>query len=109
LIIRNCCTVLAGFLYSPLQFYGARLLLGMAEAGFFPIVILYLSSWFPARVRAAALSGMIVAVPISFVIRAPLSVACITHENDSSKILIQTLMFGRLGSEESAYGSSANA
>lgn len=78
MIIWGCCTVLMGFVNSPLQFYGARLLLGMAEAGFFPIVILYLSSWFPARVRAAALSGMIVAVPISFVISAPLSAACMS-------------------------------
>ena len=78
LIIWGCCTVLVGFVNSPLQFYGARMLLGMAEAGFFPIVILYLSGWFPARVRAAAMSGMIVAVPISFVISAPLSAACMS-------------------------------
>jgi ACS family tartrate transporter-like MFS transporter len=63
---------------TPIEFYGARFLLGMAEAGFFPIVILYLSNWFPARVRAAALSGLIVAVPVSFVISAPLSAACMS-------------------------------
>jgi MFS transporter, ACS family, tartrate transporter len=78
LIIWGCCTVLLGFVNSPIQFYGARFLLGMAEAGFFPIVILYLSNWFPARVRAAALSGLIVAVPVSFVISAPLSTACMS-------------------------------
>ena len=78
LVIWGCCTVLVGFVNSPVQFYGARLLLGMAEAGFFPIVILYLSSWFPAKARAAALSGLIVAVPVSFVISAPLSAACMS-------------------------------
>lgn len=78
LVIWGCCTVLLGFVNTPIQFYGARLLLGMAEAGFFPIVILYLSNWFPARARAAALSGLIVAVPVSFVISAPLSAACMS-------------------------------
>jgi ACS family tartrate transporter-like MFS transporter len=78
LIIWGCCTVLLGFVKTPFQFYSARFLLGMAEAGFFPIVIVYLSNWFPARVRAAALSGLIVAVPVSFVISAPLSAACMS-------------------------------
>jgi ACS family tartrate transporter-like MFS transporter len=78
LVIWGCCTVLLGFVNTPIEFYGARFLLGMAEAGFFPIVILYLSNWFPARVRAAALSGLIVAVPVSFVISAPLSAACMS-------------------------------
>ncbi len=78
LIIWGCCTCLLGFIKTPLEFYGARFLLGMAEAGFFPIVILYLSNWFPPRVRAAALSGLIVAVPVSFVISAPVSAACMS-------------------------------
>ena len=78
LIIWGCCTVGVGFVNTTLEFYGARFLLGMAEAGFFPIVILYLSSWFPAQVRAGALSGLIVAVPVSFMISAPLSAACMS-------------------------------
>lgn len=78
MIIWGCCTVLLGFIRTPWEFYGARFLLGMAEAGFFPIVILYLSNWFPPRVRAGALSGLIVAVPVSFVISAPLSAACMS-------------------------------
>lgn len=78
LVIWGCCTVLVGFVNTPLEFYGARFALGMAEAGFFPIVILYLSNWFPARVRAGALSGLIVAAPVSFVISAPVSAACMS-------------------------------
>jgi MFS transporter, ACS family, tartrate transporter len=50
---------------TPLQFYGARFLLGLAEAGFFPGVIVYLTHWFPARDRARALSCFLIATPIA--------------------------------------------
>ena len=42
------------FVQGPLSFYAVRFLLGIAEAGFFPGMILYLSYWFPARERARA-------------------------------------------------------
>ena len=42
-----------------------RFLLGMAEAGFFPGVIFYLSEWFPARLRARVISRFYVALPLS--------------------------------------------
>ena len=44
------------FVKTPTQFYGVRFLLGLAEAGFFPGVIVYLSHWFPTRHRARAMS-----------------------------------------------------
>jgi MFS family permease len=44
------------FVQTPLQFYGIRFLLGVAEAGFFPGIIFYLSSWFPTKERASAVS-----------------------------------------------------
>jgi ACS family tartrate transporter-like MFS transporter len=50
---------------TPLEFYGARFLLGLAEAGFFPGVIVYLTHWFPARDRARALSCFLIATPIA--------------------------------------------
>ncbi len=50
---------------TPLQFYGVRFLLGLAEAGFFPGVIVYLTHWFPARDRARALSCFLIATPIA--------------------------------------------
>src|ERR1700748_2556900 len=40
------------FVHSPASFYGCRFLLGLAEAGFAPGMIFYLSLWFPAAVRA---------------------------------------------------------
>jgi MFS transporter, ACS family, tartrate transporter len=48
-----------------LQFYGARFLLGLAEAGFFPGVIVYLTHWFPSRDRARALSWFLIGTPIA--------------------------------------------
>src|ERR1700689_4703842 len=63
---------LTGLIHTAMQFYWARFLLGVAEAGFFPGVIVYLTHWFPMRERALAMSGLIVAVPISLAIGAPL-------------------------------------
>jgi MFS family permease len=57
---------------TPHQFYAVRFLLGMAEAGFFPGVIYYLSLWFPVEYRARAISGIIVGIPLSQVLGAPL-------------------------------------
>jgi len=53
------------FVRTPLQFYTMRFLLGVAEAGFFPGVIFYLSEWFPARLRARVISRFYVALPLS--------------------------------------------
>jgi ACS family tartrate transporter-like MFS transporter len=55
------------FVKTPLEFYVARFLLGMAEAGFFPGVVYYLSQWFPANVRARTVSRFYVALPLSSV------------------------------------------
>jgi ACS family tartrate transporter-like MFS transporter len=55
------------------SFYVLRFLLGAAEAGFFPGIILYLTYWFPTAYRGRILAAFIVAVPISTVIGAPLS------------------------------------
>jgi ACS family tartrate transporter-like MFS transporter len=78
LVTWGIATVLVGFVRTPMQFYTARFVLGLAEAGFFPVVIIYLAQWFPLRMRARAFSGLVLAVPISFVIGAPLSAACLS-------------------------------
>jgi MFS family permease len=57
---------------TPTQFYVARFVLGVAEAGLFPGVIHYLSQWFPESHRARALSGFIVAIPLAQVLGGPL-------------------------------------
>jgi D-galactonate transporter len=61
------------FVSSPASFYGVRFLLGVAEAGFFPGMILYLSYWFPARERAKAVGFFMSAIAISYAIGAPIS------------------------------------
>jgi ACS family tartrate transporter-like MFS transporter len=53
------------FVRTPLEFNVLRFLLGMAEAGFFPGVLYYLTLWFPARVRARAVSRFYIALPLS--------------------------------------------
>lgn len=53
--------------------YVLRVLLGIAEAGFFPGIILYLTYWFPARERGLMTGAFMLAIPISTVIGAPLS------------------------------------
>ncbi|MGB6690291.1 MAG: MFS transporter, partial [Terracidiphilus sp.] len=53
------------FVRTPLEFYSVRLLLGIAEAGFFPGVIYYLTLWFPASMRARAVSRFYIAYPLS--------------------------------------------
>lgn len=53
---------------TPSQFYGARFLLGLAEAGFFPGVIVYLTHWFPSRDRARALSYFLLGTPVAQVL-----------------------------------------
>jgi MFS transporter, ACS family, tartrate transporter len=55
------------------SFYILRFLLGVAEAGFFPGIILYLTYWYPAEYRARFLAAFAIAVPISTVIGAPVS------------------------------------
>ena len=54
-------------------FYALRFLLGVAEAGFFPGIILYLTYWYPAEYRARFLAAFAIAVPMSSVIGAPIS------------------------------------
>jgi MFS family permease len=54
-------------------FYGVRLLLGAAEAGFFPGIIFYLTLWFPAVYRARIVGLFMAAIPLSSLIGAPIS------------------------------------
>ena len=63
------------FVVGPYSFYAVRLLLGAAEAGFFPGVILYLTYWFPAEYRARIVAVFMVAIPISSFLGSPISAA----------------------------------
>jgi ACS family tartrate transporter-like MFS transporter len=60
------------FVTGPTSFYTMRLLLGLAEAGFFPGIILYLTYWFPAQYRARVMSAFILGAPLSAVLGGPI-------------------------------------
>ncbi|MDR3382112.1 MFS transporter [Cupriavidus basilensis] len=61
------------FVSSPTSFYVLRFLLGVAEAGFAPGVILYMTYWFPSERRAKALSMFFMAIPLAGIVGGPLS------------------------------------
>jgi MFS transporter, ACS family, tartrate transporter len=61
------------FVRTPAAFYLLRFLLGVAEAGFFPGVIYYLSLWYPTAHRARAIAAFMTAVPVTGLIGGPLS------------------------------------
>jgi D-galactonate transporter len=66
-------SALMAAVYDERSFYVVRFLLGVAEAGFFPGIILYLTYWYPAQYRARFLAAFALAVPVSTVIGAPIS------------------------------------
>ncbi|HVU24297.1 MAG TPA: MFS transporter [Opitutus sp.] len=64
---------LCAFIRTPTMFYTLRFLLGLAEAGFYPGIILYLTYWYPAARFGRATAAFMVAVPLSGVVGNPLS------------------------------------
>ncbi len=68
MITWGLIAAMTAFVTKPVHFYAIRFLLGLAEAGFFPGVIVYLTHWFPTRDRARALSIFLVASPIAMII-----------------------------------------
>jgi sugar phosphate permease len=61
------------FAHSATTFYALRFLLGVAEAGFFPGIVYYLTRWFPQSSRARALGVFYFGAPLAFIFGAPLS------------------------------------
>jgi len=68
--VISCCMI---FIRGPVSFYVMRFLLGAAEAGFFPGIILYMKHWFPASARARAVAWFMTANPIAGVVGSPIS------------------------------------
>ena len=66
-------TALMAFIHTAHEFYWVRFLVGAAEAGFFPAVIVYLSHWFRYRDRAKAIAVFYAASPLSYVVGSPLA------------------------------------
>ena len=66
-------TMAMAFIRTPHQFFTIRFLLGLAEAGFFPGIIVYLTHWFTYEDRAKAVAGFMAAIPLSFAVGSPIS------------------------------------
>jgi ACS family tartrate transporter-like MFS transporter len=79
LINWRSLTVLTALVHTPPQLYVARFVLGAAEGGFFPGVIVYLSHWFIQEDRAKATSNFMAAIPLSLVIGSPVEGWIIGH------------------------------
>jgi ACS family tartrate transporter-like MFS transporter len=73
MIAWGSLTALTALVHTPGQLYLARFILGAAEAGFFPGVIVYLSHWFIREDRAKATGNFMAAIPLSFVIGSPIA------------------------------------
>lgn len=73
LISWGILAILTGFIQTKTQFYVVRFLLGAAEAGFFPGIIVYLSHWFRYEDRARAVALFMAAIPIANIVGAPIS------------------------------------
>jgi MFS family permease len=67
------CAAAMALVQGKTSFYGVRLALGAAEAGFYPGILFFLTLWFPSAYRARVLAIFIAAIPISGIIGAPLS------------------------------------
>jgi ACS family tartrate transporter-like MFS transporter len=79
LISWGMVAMLTGFVHTVHQLYIVRFLLGLAEAGYFPGIALYLTYWFPQREQARALALLIAAIPIATILGAPLSGLILDH------------------------------
>jgi MFS transporter, ACS family, tartrate transporter len=66
-------TILTGFVHSAAQFYAARFFLGLAEASFFPGMIVYLTHWFCSRDRGRAIACLYTAVPAASLVGSPIA------------------------------------
>src|SRR3954466_5034531 len=73
LIVWGALTALTGLVRTSGELYGARFLLGAAEAGFFPGVIVYLSHWFIYEDRAKAIARFMSAIPVAYILGGPLA------------------------------------
>jgi sugar phosphate permease len=79
LVVWGSFTALTALVHTPMQLYLARFSLGLAEASFFPGVMIYLSHWFIQRDRAKAASNFLAAIPLSLMIGSPVAGWVIGH------------------------------
>lgn len=73
MVLWGLVSVSMMFVRNPTQFYIARIALGVAEAGFFPGIIYYLTTWFPNRHRARVLSAFVLGIAVAGITGGPVS------------------------------------
>lgn len=79
LITWGIVAMLTGFVHSIHQLYIVRFILGLAEAGYFPGMALYLTYWFPQREQARAVALLIAANPVATILGSPVSGFILDH------------------------------
>jgi len=79
MIIWGVVSIATAFVPGPALYLVLRFLLGSAEAGFYPGVILYLTFWLPPAVRSSVMAWFVTAIPLSNLIGAPVSNAIMLH------------------------------
>jgi ACS family tartrate transporter-like MFS transporter len=79
LLTWGAVATLTGFVRSANQLYSARFLLGLAEAGYFPGIVLYLGYWFRQREKAQAIALILMGIPLASVVGAPISGLILDH------------------------------
>jgi D-galactonate transporter len=79
LVTWGFVAALTGFVHNVHQLYLVRFLLGLAEAGYYPGVVLYLSYWFRQRDRAQAIALVLVGIPVTSMLGGPISGLILDH------------------------------
>src|SRR6266851_1484874 len=79
LITWGILATLTGFVHSVSQLYAVRFLLGLAEAGYFPGIALYLTYWFRQRDQAQAIALFLAGIPVTSILGAPVSGFILGH------------------------------
>ena len=79
LITWGAVATLTGFVQSVHQLYVARFALGLAEAGYFPGIVLYLGYWFRQREKAQAIASILIGIPLASVLGGPVSGLILDH------------------------------
>src|SRR5712691_3183402 len=79
LIVWGLVAALSGLVHTVHQLYVARFLLGLAEAGYFPGIVLYLTYWFRQQEQAQAIALFLTGLPITSIVGAPISGLVLDH------------------------------
>ena len=79
LITWGIIAMLTGFVHTVPQLYVVRFLLGLAEAGYYPGVVLYLTYWFRQRDQAQAIALVLVGIPVTSILGGPVSGLILDH------------------------------